>query len=112
MIGRGRFLIFDERGDAAIPRAADADAFLDPRQLVSAGVGTRLGIGDVDGVVFGDEDPARPAELAPLVQECAVLIEDLDPVVLAVADEQPPARVDGDRMRLAELAMSGSLTAP
>ena len=33
-----------------------------------------------------------------------VLVEDLDAVVLAVADEQPAARIHRDRVRLAELA--------
>jgi len=42
--------------------------------------------------------------LAPLVDERPVLIEDLNPVVLAIADEQAAARVDGDGVRLAQLA--------
>src|SRR5262249_43828733 len=77
-----------------------------------AGVGTGLGIGDVDRVVLRDEDAARPPELTPLVEHTAVLIEDLNAVVLAVADQQPAARIDRDRVRLAQLARSGSLPSP
>src|SRR5947207_11574376 len=112
MIGRRRLHVFDECGDAAVLRAPDADAFLDPRQLVRAGVGARLRIGHVDRVVSGDGDAARPAELIPDIEELAVLIEDLDAVVLAVADEQTPARVHGDRVRLADLSRARALAAP
>jgi hypothetical protein len=42
MIGRRRLHVLDEGGDLAVSRAADADPFLDPRQFVRAGVGTRL----------------------------------------------------------------------
>ena len=66
--------------------------------------GLRFGVGHVDHVVLVDEDAARPAELRPLVDELAVLIEDLDPVVVAIADEQPAARIDRERVRLIELA--------
>ena len=67
---------------------------------------------DVDAVVGGDGDAARPPELPPLVDERAVLIEDLDAVVLAVAHEHPPARVERDRVRLADLAAARPLLAP
>ena len=60
----------------------------------------------------GDGDAARPAELPPLGDELAVLIEDLDAVVLAIADEQPAARVHRDGVRLADLAGARSLRAP
>ena len=96
----------------AVLGAADADALLDAGQFVRAGIGPRLGVGDVDGVVPRDGDAARPAELTPFVEELAVLIEDLDPVVLAVADEQPAARIHRDRVRLADLAAAGALPAP
>src|SRR6476469_6980657 len=58
-----RLHVFDERGDAAILRAADADALLDSHQLVRAGVWARFGVGDVDRVVARDVDAARPPEL-------------------------------------------------
>ena len=72
----------------------------------------RFGVGDVDRVVARNRDPARPAELTPLVDEPAVLVENLDPVVLAIADQQPAARVDRDRVRLAEFAGPCAFAAP
>ena len=39
-VGGGRFLILDEGGDAAVARAADANALLDAGQLTGAGVGS------------------------------------------------------------------------
>src|SRR5262245_4335033 len=96
MIGSGRLGVFDERGNRPIFGAADANPFLRSGDLVRAGIGTRFGVGDVDRVVLGDEYAARPAELPPLVEKAAVLIEDLDAVVLAIGDEQPAARVDRD----------------
>src|SRR5439155_19909849 len=68
--------------------------------------------GHVDRVVARDVDAARPAELMPDVEQLAVLIEDLNAVVLAIADEQPPARVHRDRVRLADLSRARSLRAP
>src|SRR5438105_14490715 len=112
MIGRRRLRVLDERDDFAVLRAPDADPFLDAGQLVRAGIGTRLRVRYVDRVVLRDEDATRPAELAPLVQVVAVLIEDLDPIVLAIADEQPSARVHRNRVRLAHLAAARSLPAP
>jgi hypothetical protein len=79
VVGGRRFHVLDEGRDPAVFGAADADALLDPRQLVRAGIGTRLRVGDVDRVVLGDEDAARAAELPPLVEKRAVLIEDLNP---------------------------------
>src|ERR1700756_1033758 len=55
---------------------------------------------------------ARPAELRPLVDELSVLVEDLDAVVVAVAHEQAPARIHGERMRRIELARRRALLAP
>jgi len=37
--------------------------------------------------------------LAPLVEQFAILVEDLDAVVLAIADEQASGRVHRDRVR-------------
>ena len=72
----------------------------------------RLGVGDVDVVALVDEDPARPAELRPLLDEVAVLIEDLNAVVVAVADEQPPFGIERERVRLIEFARAGAGLAP
>src|SRR5688572_16930799 len=76
MIRRRRFGVLDERGDFAVARAADADALFDPEELAGAGIGPGFGIRHVDRVVASDGDAARPAELAPLVEVVAVLIED------------------------------------
>ena len=79
---------------------------------VAALVVTRLGVRHVERVVLVDEEPARPAELGPGVEERSVLVEDLDPVVGAVADEQPALRVHGQRVRPLQFLRSGPVTAP
>src|SRR5438128_11903360 len=112
MIGRSRFRVLDERGDASVLRAADADAFPDAGQFVRAGVGPGLGVGHVDRVVLRDEDATRAAELPPLVEELAVLIEDLDAVVLAIPNEETPARVHRDRVRLAHFTAARPFLPP
>ena len=112
MIRRRRLHVLDEGGDRAVPRAADANAFFDPRELVRAGIGSGLGIRDVDRVVGGDVNATRPAELAPLIEVGTVLIENLNPIVLAVTDEQTTARVHRDRVRLADLAAPRALSSP
>src|SRR6266480_1866855 len=48
-------------------------------------------------------DAARAAELFPLGDEAAVLLEDLDAVVAAVGNEEPPLGVHGDIVRGPEL---------
>ena len=50
----------------------------------------RFGIGHVDRIVAVDREPARAAELAIFGDELAVLGQDLDAVVVAVGDDQPP----------------------
>src|SRR5262249_52063318 len=108
--GGVRHWIGDERGDGAVADPADANAALPA--IVILGDRFRFGIGDVDDVVLVDEDAARPAELRPLVEVVALLIEDLDAVVLAVADEQPAARIHGQRVGNIDLARTGALLAP
>src|SRR5882762_476431 len=91
--GGGRVLvgIRNESRHLAVLRAADPDAaFPVGARLVDR---ARLRIRHVDDVVLVDVDAARAAELRPLVDEIAVLIEDLDAVVAAVAEKQPAARV-------------------
>jgi hypothetical protein len=68
----------------SVLRAADPDPFLNPGLS-----GPTIRVGHVDGVVLRDVNAARAAELLPLIDECSVLIEDLDAIVVAVADEQP-----------------------
>src|SRR6266566_1996192 len=72
----------------------------------------RFRIRDIDRVVGVDPDAAGPAELCPGIEEFAVLIENLDAIIVAVADKQPAARIHGERMWGIELAGCGALNAP
>src|SRR3989304_6083348 len=58
-----------------------------------------------------DVDPARPAELTPLLEEPPVAVENLDPVVAPIGDEQPSLRVEREAVRLIELPRTGALPA-
>src|SRR5262249_24301896 len=60
----------------------------------------------------GEEQAVRSPGLLPLVQILPILIEDLDAVVLAVANIDPTAGVEHDGMGKIELACAGSLFAP
>src|SRR5690348_3911134 len=86
----GRFHILDEVLHGAVLSAADADAFL-PAGLVFA---PGFGIGNIHGVVLRDEDAAGAAPLHPRVEVFAVLIEDLDAVVVTIADEDAALRIE------------------
>jgi len=59
---------------------------------------------NVKDIVPVDEDSAWPAELLPLGDETAILIEDLDAVVLAVAHKEASLRVERQRVRAVEFA--------
>src|SRR5262249_14735358 len=72
----------------------------------------RFGVGHVDHVVLVDVHAAWSAKLKPLGNECAVLVKDLDSVVLAVADEQPAAGIESQGMDHIELARAHSLLSP
>jgi hypothetical protein len=104
----GRLQILDERRHCAGLRAADPDAFL---RAVLIGP-PRFRIGNVDGVVPRDVDAARTAELFPLDEKLPVLVEDLDAVVDAVADEDASLRIERDGVRLVKFAWAGSFAAP
>ena len=108
----------------AVPRAADADAAADARVEAIAGLRERepsrvraavprFRIGDIQRVgLLVDVHPARAAELEPLGDELPVLIEDLNAVVLTIADEHASARIDGERVRDIELARAHAFLAP
>ena len=61
----------------------------------------RLRVDRVQHVVARDEQSADPAELLELLEELAVLVEDLNPMVAAIGHEQASARVERERMRRA-----------
>src|SRR5262249_51766715 len=112
--GARAFDFFDrvgnERRHHAGLGAANPDAAFPA--VVIGGDRFRFGVGDIDRVIAIDEYRARPAELETLVEEHSILIEDLDAVVVAVADEQPTLRIHGDRMRNIELAACRPFLSP
>src|SRR5258707_1872677 len=59
-----------------------------------------------------DKNSARPAELLPLLNVVSVLVENLNPVVVAIADEQAPFGIEGQAMRQVEFARAGSFFPP
>src|SRR5262249_31197956 len=97
----------DEVFHHAVLRAADPNAALPPGMGQVQALGRlvrRLRIRHEQVVVGVDVDAARPAELIPTRQIFAVLVVDLDPVVVAIADEEALLRVDGERVQARELA--------
>src|SRR5437867_7419917 len=103
-------LVEDEVLDPAVLGVADPDALLEAR-IVDV---VRFRIEHVDHVVVVDRegDPARHAELIPARQKLAVLVEDLDARVRAIAHEQAVALVHGDAVRGPELARRVAGLAP
>ena len=83
--------VLNERARDAVLGAADADALLPAGVVGTPG----FGVSHVHGVIGGDEDAAGAAPLLPAIQQLAVLIEDLDAVVVSVTYEQPAARIEG-----------------
>src|SRR5262249_27449925 len=71
-----------------------------------------FGVRNIDHVVSIDVDAARPTELEPLRDELAVLIENLDAIVLAITDEQPSSRIEDERVRNIEFARAHAFPAP
>ena len=69
-------------------------------------------VGQVERVVLVDEYPARPAELLPLFEKFSVLVENLDPIVSAVTNKQPAARIHGQSVRRFEVTGPGSFLSP
>src|SRR5436309_8061386 len=67
--------IGNEAEDLAVLQAAVTDPALPAVVIARHGLG--FGVGDVEDVVLVDPHAARPAELAELLNERAVLIEDL-----------------------------------
>src|SRR5262249_47322412 len=104
--------IGNERRHRSVARAADADTTLPARmRRVRAALGG-FGIGDVQIVPCIDEDAAGPAELLPLFDELTVLIENLNAIVAAIAYEEPPFRIECQRVWHFELPRTRSVPAP
>src|SRR5262245_40014720 len=82
---RVRLRVWYECGDLTVSGASYADAAL------PAGISprVRLRVGHINDVVFINENAARPSELLPLFEEFPILIEDLDAIIIPVADEKP-----------------------
>ena len=79
-------------------------------------------IGDVLDVVAMGDDPhfilwrnkdilSRP-QVCPLAEELPVRIEDLDPVILTIADIDSPAGINGNRVRCVKFSRSDSSLSP
>src|SRR5688572_22363254 len=97
-----------EIDDFAVARAADADALL-PARIIRR---RRIRVDHIQLVVAVDVETARPPELLPFSDELPFAVEDLDARVAAVADEDAAARVERERMRIAEFARTGAQLAP
>ena len=71
-------------------------------------------ISDVQRVVAVDEHSTRSSELPPLLEELAVLIENLNAVIATIADEEAPARVhrEGVRSLCVKIARRAPLLSP
>src|SRR5688572_2250990 len=76
-----------EGDDLAVLRVSDANTFF-PAGVVR---GARIGVDDIQLVVFVDVKTAWAAELLPFGDELAFGIEDLEAGIPAVADVDPPA---------------------
>src|SRR5439155_10325767 len=99
----------DERRHLAVLRAADADAALPVAVLPRV---VRLRVGDIQHIVFGDEEAARAAELFPFRDEVAILIENLQAAVVAIGEEHTAFRIHRDRVRDIDLARPRADMAP
>src|SRR5437879_13583504 len=97
----------------AVLAATDANAPLTAR-VVSVALLAAAGfrIRDVQHIIPVNENPAWAAELLPLGNEAAVLVEDLDAVILAVAHEKASPRVECQSMRTVEFACPRPLLSP
>jgi hypothetical protein len=77
--------IWNEGSDRAGCGAPDSDTS-PPARVICA---PRFRIGYIDDVVLIDEDSAWPPELRPLRDEGPILVENLNAVVSAIANENP-----------------------
>ena len=87
--------IIDKGDDHPICNTADPDTTSKARIIARR----RRGVGDVKHVITIDIHTAGAAELSPLCEKNAILIEDLYPVITAITDKQPPARIPSQGVR-------------
>src|SRR5215469_5268307 len=95
----GSLFVWDKRFNPAGFDIGYANSAFPTR--VPVGVGHAVGNINIAPVVNGDR--ARFAELGPLRNEVAFLIENLHAVVAAVRDVKPPFRINFDAMGIVEL---------
>src|ERR1700676_1722562 len=84
--------IGNERDYLSVFDAAVTNAAFPPIMVPGNGLG--FGGAHIKHVLLVDENSARPAELAQLGNKFAVLIEDLNSIVVAVAHEQPTLGIE------------------
>src|SRR5215471_6410907 len=108
----GRFFvgIRNEVLDRSVLGAAHANTAL-PAVVIAR---DRLGFGirGIEHIVLADVQTAGTAELLPLGDELAILIKDLDTVVIPVTDKQAALGVHCQRVRLIKVSGGGSKLAP
>src|SRR5262245_5047884 len=102
------FRVGNESDGLAVSGAPDTDAALPAR--VSPRI--RLRVSHINNVVFINENPARTAELSPFFEEFSVLVENLDAIIIPIADEEPAFRIQSDGVRRVELAWARSFLTP
>src|ERR1700704_101170 len=102
------FRVRNKRRQRAVFGAPDANAPL--KTWVPCAI--RFVIGDVNDVILVDKNPAGLAELLPLIEKFSILIEDLDPVVSAVGNEETPFGIESQGVGRLELPGSRSLFSP
>src|SRR5665213_1255838 len=93
----------------AVLDAADADAASPAGMKAIFHRRARFGIGGIEDVILVDIDAAGPAELAPDIDQHAVLAENLDAVVVAVGDIKPALAVHRQRVRDFETPQADAL---
>ena len=103
-IGRIGFVRRHEEGHLAVLQAPNADAF-EPARMP---LWIRFRVRRINDVVPVDRQPAHAAKLAPFTEIFPFLRQDLNPVVVAVGDDQPSLRVELDRVRCAEFPWARS----
>src|SRR5882724_7673402 len=92
--------------DPAVPRVLDGPVALRSLALVPPQ------LRDIGSALRVEDEVGWPLGVGPLAEVLAVRAEDLDAVVLAVADEDAPVRGDGDAVRQVELAGAGARDTP